>query len=51
MSVKRTKNKLINFRVTEQKKAEWEAYLALNDLKSQEVLEAYVDKLLYKGED
>lgn len=43
----RLKNKKLTIRLTEEMKADWDAYLALNNLKGQDVIEEYIVKLLY----
>lgn len=43
----RLKNKKLTIRLTEEMKADWDAYLESNNLKGQEVIEEYIVKLLY----
>ena len=48
---KRLKNKKLTVRLTEEMKADWDAYLESNNLKGQEVIEEYIATLLYGDND
>ena len=44
---KRLKNKKLTIRLTEEMKADWDAYLEANNLRGQEIIEEYIATLLY----
>lgn len=46
MAENRTKSKQVKIRLSDKKKEAWELYLKNKGLKSQEVIEEYIDKLL-----
>ncbi|WP_415319943.1 hypothetical protein [Clostridium perfringens] len=46
MAENRTKSKQVKIRLSDEKKEAWELYLKNKGLKSQEVIEEYIDKLL-----
>ncbi|EOU1666982.1 hypothetical protein P6O24_11435 [Clostridium perfringens] len=46
MAENRTKAKQVKIRLSDEKKEAWELYLKNNGLKSQEVIEEYIDRLL-----
>ncbi|ELC8455788.1 hypothetical protein LI055_10970 [Clostridium perfringens] len=46
MAENRIKSKQVKIRLSEEKKEAWDFYLKNKGLKSQEVIEKYIDKLL-----